>query len=286
MVERQHREINKQLKVLIPDPPADWTHALISICLARNSQVNRITGYTPNRLFFGRESFHPLQLHLKTLPDKQHPAEQLLELKRNTDIITQRLYLANQQYFKQQAAVYKPHPDKFAVGDRVYFINNYQPKGVSTRLLHRWAGPGTVQKISEDGAYLHISTINKAKKEQLICMHISAVRRAVDQDKPLAPSNIPVEPEEFTDYWLPPFPVVSDRNEESEHESEPIQAKVEEEEQPNLPNFPPNPPNPPPNPPPAPAAPPTAGPVTRAGRVCRAPAYLADYTALMANIMF
>ena len=286
MVERQHREINRQLKVLIPDPPADWTHALISICLARNSQVNRITGYTPNRLFFGRESFHPLQIHLKTLPDKQHPAEQLLELKKNTDIITQRLYLANQQYFKQQAAVYKPHPDKFAVGDRVYFINKYQPKGVSTRLLHRWAGPGTVQKISEDGAYLHISTINKAKKEQLICMHISAVRRAVDQDRPLAPSDIPVEPEEFTDYWLPPFPVVPSRDEDSERESEPIQAKVEEEEQPNLPNFPPNPPNPPPNPPPAPAAPPTAGHVTRAGRVCRAPAYLADYTALMANIMF
>ena len=117
-------------------------------------------------------------------------------------------------------------------------------------------------------------------------MHISAVRRAVDQDKPLAPSNIPVEPEEFTDYWLPPFPVVPDRSEESEHEAGPIPAKVEEEEQPNLPNFPPNPPNPPPNPPLAPAAPPTAGRVTRAGRVCRAPAYLADYTALMANIMF
>ena len=123
IVERQHLEINKQLKLLIPDPPADWTHDLISICLARNSQVNRITGFSPNRLFFGRESFHPLQIHLQTWPDKQHPAEHLLELKKNTD--TQRLYLANQQHFQQQAAVYKEHPDKFSVGDRVYFINNY-----------------------------------------------------------------------------------------------------------------------------------------------------------------
>ena len=34
LVECQHREINKQLKLLIPDPPADWTHALVSICLS------------------------------------------------------------------------------------------------------------------------------------------------------------------------------------------------------------------------------------------------------------
>ena len=114
-------------------------------------------------------------------------------------------------------------------------------------------------------------------------MHILAVRQAVDQDKPLAVSEIPVEPEEFVDYWLPPFPEIPYRDKESDHEAVPVQAKVEEEEQPNLPNFPPNPPNPPP----APAAPPTAGQITRSGRISRAPAYLADYvnyTALMTNI--
>ena len=63
-------------------------------------------------------------------------------------------------------------------------------------------------------------------------MHILAVRQAVDQDKPLAVSEIPVEPEEFVDYWLPPFPEIPDRNEESDHEAVPVQAKVEEEEHP------------------------------------------------------
>ena len=271
LVERQHKEINKQLKLLIPDPPADWSNALISICLARNSQVNRITGFTPNRLYFGRESFHPLQSHLQMLPDKQHPAEQLLELKKNTDIITQRIYLANQQYLKQMAPVYKKHPDTFHVGAKVYFINFYQPKGVSTRLLHKWAGPGVVKEISECGAYLHISTINKDGKPQLLYMHISAARLATNQDKPCPVSDIPVEPEEFTDYWLPPFPVLPDVVEEPEDEFVPDPIKAEEEESsnhPNLPNLPPNPPNPPPNPP---HVPPPPRYINRFGREIRTP---------------
>ena len=155
LVECQHTEINKQLKLLIPDPPAEWTHALISICLARNSQVNKIAGFTPNHLFFGRESIHPLQSHLQTLPDKQHPAEHLLELKKNTDIITQRLYLEN------------------ILSSRLLCTKNIQ---TSSQL---------VPEITP-----------------LICMHISAVQLTVNQNTPLAVSDIPVEPEEFVDYWL------------------------------------------------------------------------------------
>ena len=114
-------------------------------------------------------------------------------------------------------------------------------------------------------------------------MHISAIWRAVDQDKPLAISEIPVEPEEYVDYWLPPFPEVPSSVEEPDHEAVPVQAKVEEESNPNQPNFPPNPPNPPL----ALAAPPTASQITWSGWISRAPAYLADYvnyTALMTNI--
>ena len=113
-------------------------------------------------------------------------------------------------------------------------------------------------------------------------MHISAVRRTVDQDKPLAVSEIPVEPEEFVDYWLPPFPVVLKSAEEPESGAVPNQAKVEEDSDSNLPNLPPNPPNPPPAPGPLLAA----GYVTQSGRTSRPLPYLADfvnYTALMAS---
>ena len=48
-------------------------------------------------------------------------------------------------------------------------------------------------------------------------MHISAVWQAVDQDKPLAVSEIPVEPEEYVDYWLPPFPEVPRSVEEPDY---------------------------------------------------------------------
>ena len=56
-------------------------------------------------------------------------------------------------------------------------------------------------------------------------MHNSAVWLAVNQDKPLAVSEIPVKPEEYMDYWLPPFPEIPRSVEEPDSGAVPNQAK-------------------------------------------------------------
>ena len=206
LVERAHRELNVGLKMLLPSPPDGWTQALAPLLLAYNSQVHKVTGFSPNMLYFGRESFHPLQLQLQTnLPTPLAPAEHLLELKRKGDIIMNRLYHANSRYIKQQAACYRDHPDTFAVGNQVYFVNRHSlPKGVSSRLVYRWAGPATVLEV--DGSYLKLKCLDEKQREKVMKLHISLCRLRVRGDRPLAPSHIDMEPEEYTDLLLPPFP--------------------------------------------------------------------------------
>ena len=90
--------------------------AVTPLALAYNSQQNRVTGFSPNLIYFGRESVHPLTLKLQPDDDNNHtvksPAEHLLHLKQRTDIISEKLYRASQLYLKKMADVYRDHPDQ------------------------------------------------------------------------------------------------------------------------------------------------------------------------------
>ena len=211
MVERVHKELNRGLKFLLPDPPHAWVQAVTPLALAYNSQQNRVTGFSPNLIYFGRESFHPLTLKLQPDDDNYHtvksPAEHLLHLKQRTDIISEKLYRASQLYLKKMADVYRDHPDQddIVVGSRVYFVSKFWPKrGIPDRMIYRWAGPGKVMKVDKN--YLTIEARDSKDRIRQITLHISCVRLAVKGDRPLALGEVPIEPEEYTELILPPYP--------------------------------------------------------------------------------
>ena len=286
MVERVHKELNRGLKFLLPEPPDGWVQAVTPLALAYNSQQNRVTGFSPNLIYFGRESFHPLTLKLQPDDDDYHtvksPAEHLLKLKQRTDIISEKLYRASQLYLKKMADVYRDHPDQgdIVVGSRVYFVSKFWPKrGVPDRMIYRWAGPGKVTKIDKN--YLTIEAQDSKNKTRQITLHISCVRLAVKGDRPLALGEVPIEPEEYTQLILPPFPSPSkeDTSPDVYLEEQTVKDEVETDVNLDVGLLPaPEVPAPLAEAPPAeaplaeaPAAPP-APVVTRAGREIRPPA--------------
>ena len=283
VVERAHRELNNGLKLLLPSPPDGWVNALAPLLIAYNSQEHRTTGFSPNRLFFGRESFHPLQLNLQVnLPQPATAAEHLLKLKKQSDIVANRLYHANGRYLKQMAHVYNNHPDKFEVGDSVYIVNKYyKPKGVSERLIYRWAGPATVLEVK--GNYLVLKFLNDKLREQIIEMHVSLCRKRVRGDRPLAPSPETMEPEEYTTLLLPPFP--SSSTDTWPTPRVPLEVKEEDDDDPQGPAG--DDPGPAEGGGRGPAVPPDVRPayVMRSGRISRPPVrYLpADFATLCSS---
>ena len=289
MVERVHRELNRSLKLLLSDPPHGWVQAITPLALAYNSQPNRVTGFSPNMVFFGRESFHPLTLQLQPDDDSarvKSPAEHLQQLKGQADIIAEKLYRANQVYLKKMADVYRDHPDQneIAVGSSVYFVSKFWPQpGMPDRLTYRWAGPGEVVKVDKN--YYTIEARDSKNKMKQIVLHISCIRLAAKKDTPQALGEVPFEPEEYTDLLLPPFPSLPDDFELPQDAGKPVSDKVGYEPDAGELDAPlPNPQDPV-----ALAAPEPR--VTRAGRISRPPARYpqqvvtpADYINLLREI--
>ena len=289
MVERVHRELNRSLKLLLSDPPHGWVQAITPLALAYNSQPNRVTGFSPNMVFFGRESFHPLTLQLQPDDDSarvKSPAEHLQQLKGQADIIAEKLYRANQVYLKKMADVYRDHPDQneIAVGSSVYFVSKFWPQpGMPDRLTYRWAGPGEVVKVDKN--YYTIEARDSKNKMKQIVLHISCIRLAAKKDTPQALGEVPFEPEEYTDLLLPPFPSLPDDFELPQDAGKQVSDKVGYEPDAGEHDVPlPNPQDPV-----ALAAPEPR--VTRAGRISRPPARYpqqvvtpADYINLLREI--
>ena len=68
-VERVHRTLNTMLGKVVSDTQRDWDEKLPAVMAAYRASVHEATGYSPNRLFLGREVRMPLDLVMGLPPD-------------------------------------------------------------------------------------------------------------------------------------------------------------------------------------------------------------------------
>jgi len=69
-VERFHRTLNSMLGKVVADSQRDWDDRLPTVLAAYRASPHRSTGYSPNRLFLGREVRMPLDLIMGLPPEK------------------------------------------------------------------------------------------------------------------------------------------------------------------------------------------------------------------------
>jgi len=62
IVERFHRTLNSMLGKVVSESQRDWDDKLPSVMAAYRASPHSSTGFTPNRLFLGRENRMPLDL--------------------------------------------------------------------------------------------------------------------------------------------------------------------------------------------------------------------------------
>ena len=302
-VERVHKEVNAMMKMLLPAEAINWPDYLPAIRIAINSKVNTNTGYTPNMLMFGRESLHPIQLHLPQLPPVASPAEHLLHLRARVETVMARMQQVQHAYFKKMSNVYRPFKDEFKPGSKVYFVSTYGDRqSKAAKLCYSWSGPAEVQEVT--GPYLKLQMERADGSLKYMHLHAGVCRLAQPQDEPKDDLAIQLEPEEMDEYTLPPIPLptptdiygegqddddeggllyhtvggtVSDQGREP-----PPEPPHEEPEVLPVPEIPHNPPEAAPPPPDAAAAAeippePLYDEVRRSGRATRPPTRLQDY---------
>ena len=157
-VERQNRRLNAALRAVIPEGSENnWDLYLDYVTFALNSLRSRHTGYSANRLVFGRELNTPLSLIVENEDSPINPNESqyhkraFLQHKELKSIIKKVRENAQTDFMYSQRFHDKNlHGPYFKQGEKCYIFIECP----SHKFAKRWRGPYTVIKAISDHVYV------------------------------------------------------------------------------------------------------------------------------------
>ena len=134
------------------DHAFDVEQRLKKVCMAYNTSVNSLTGYTPFYLMFGREARLPLDLMHGTKNPQATPApEYAPHMKQSMAdtydaVRSQHLLHLHQKDFYDK----RVHGEPYKEGDLVWLHNPVVPPAGSAKLHHYWTGTYRIlERMSE-----------------------------------------------------------------------------------------------------------------------------------------
>ena len=131
-----------------------WDSALGLLLMAYRTAEHESTGYSPNRMMFGREPLLPADLVTGTRSDKglSDHSTYVTELSEQMELIHDIAREKMQEASNRQKKGYdhRKNLKNYQPGDAVYLFNPCRKKGVSPKLQSFWEGPFLiVEKISD-----------------------------------------------------------------------------------------------------------------------------------------
>ena len=144
--ERNIRTILSLLAIAV-EKQDEWDEHLPYIMMAYRSTPHETTGYTPNYLMFGRETFMPLDIMLPSPSQDQaklEPGSYASELKTKLSKAYGEARTKLKQSAVRQKRAYdqKTFGEEFQEGDIVWMANlGARKKGVTPKFLPKWKGP-------------------------------------------------------------------------------------------------------------------------------------------------
>ena len=155
-VERAHSDLKKALMAMSGNKPSKWPEHIPTILYAMRTTVNRMTGYSPFQLMFGREPIEDID---QIIPSPSYQgrlktaSEFFQELSRNT---TQAYHLAREQVgasVARQRAQYHRTPKVFRVKDQVWLFTPILPNRQLPKFANAWSGPWEITRKINDLVY-------------------------------------------------------------------------------------------------------------------------------------
>jgi len=158
--ERAHRDMNAMFAKMVADDHRNWDLVLGTVTAAYNGTVNRSTGFTPNRLFMGREALTSLDLTLpEPVVDVERPSSYQEYVADQTGAV-EKLRVVAKENSEKAASVRKQSYDRkvrakeFSEGDRVFLRREATAEGLYRKWVRRNVGPFVVQKRLNEVNYL------------------------------------------------------------------------------------------------------------------------------------
>lgn len=166
--ERAHRDLNAMFAKMVNKNHDDWDSVLSSVVASYNGTVNRSTGFTPNRLFLGREVLTKIDLQLPLKPAAgcgEGPTnyhEYVTALQQTTDRLQSIAQRNSAEAASKRKRLYdqKVRPASFEVGDLVLLRREFMPGKLYRRWFCKNDGPFVVRRRLNEVNYVIQRTPN------------------------------------------------------------------------------------------------------------------------------
>ena len=183
VVERFHRTLNSMLGKIVSDSQRNWDECLPAVMAAYRASPHDSTGFSPNKLFLGRENRMPLDL-LMGFPDEELERNRssnqfVAEIQERTEnaysIARKQLGVAAER----RKATYdiRVKGAKYSVGEWVwyYYPRRYQRR--SPKWQKNYTGPFLIVRVIEPVNYV----LQKSQRAKPFVVHTDKIKRCFSQ---------------------------------------------------------------------------------------------------------
>jgi len=193
-LERMHRTLNTMLGKVVDDKQKDWEVHVAYVMTAYNATVHSATGFTPNRLVFGKEMRYPNELMYVEVEDKTMDDEsysdfvesQKKNFREGFDRARKSLGF-NAERSKKRYDM-RVRPRVYAVGDWVFYFCPRHRVGRSPKWQNFYSGPYLVVELL---GQVNIR-IQKSAKASAMVVHVDKIKMCKGE----VPNSWIGEPEE------------------------------------------------------------------------------------------
>jgi transposase InsO family protein len=175
-VERFHRTLNNLLGRVVAENQRDWSEKLPYVMAAYRASVHESTGFTPNRLMFGREVSTPIDLVLGRVEKESAGWNDFVDQRASTieesyELVRKHLGVTAEREKRYYDA--KVRPKSFPVGTWVYYYYPRRRTGISVKWQRSFCGPFLI--VAQVGP-VNVR-IQKTRRSKPFVVHIDKLKR-------------------------------------------------------------------------------------------------------------
>jgi len=178
-VERFHRTLNSMLGKVVKESQRDWHERLPLVMAAYRSTVHEATGFSPNRLFLGRETRMPLDLIMGLPADECRRGQTTDEYVQNIQTQMEVCYETARKHLRAAAerrkATYDINVKKtdLSVGDWVWYHYPRRYKNRSQKWQKHYTGPYLIIRMIEPVNCV----LQKSQRTKPFVVHVDKIKK-------------------------------------------------------------------------------------------------------------
>ena len=179
VVERFHRTLNTMLGKIVCDSHRDWDECLPVVMAAYRASPHSSTGFSPNKLFLGRENRMPLDLLMGLPTEEVNAGRSINQFVAEMQERTEAAYIVAREQLRVAAErrktmyVFRVKMKDFSIGDWVWYYYPRRYRFRSPKWQKNYTGPFLV--IREIGPVNYV--IQKSQRSQPFVVHADKLKR-------------------------------------------------------------------------------------------------------------